>query len=150
MEKSETGGSDPCHPVAKHLAAEVCTGTLAPFPRVGTPFIRSVRLCGEPPKRSARRRVSGRRHSLRTSKAQSAALPALNGTCSNFRQTMVFFLLDRLRSLQVGPSRFELEKPLLNPRNPQQHKLPREAKDGGARGTQCVVFPPLVVGCSHL
>ena len=32
MEKSETGGSDPCHPVAKHLAAEVCTGTLAPFP----------------------------------------------------------------------------------------------------------------------
>jgi hypothetical protein len=31
MEKSETGGSDPCHPVAKHLAAEVCTGTLAPF-----------------------------------------------------------------------------------------------------------------------
>jgi hypothetical protein len=33
MEKSETGGSDPCHPVAKHLAAEVCTGTLAPFLR---------------------------------------------------------------------------------------------------------------------
>ena len=33
MEKSETGGSDPCHPVAKHLAAGVCTGTLAPFLR---------------------------------------------------------------------------------------------------------------------
>ena len=33
MEKSETGGSDPCHPVAKHLAAEVCPGTLAPFLR---------------------------------------------------------------------------------------------------------------------
>ena len=33
MEKSETGGSDPCHPVAKHLAAEVCTGTLARFLR---------------------------------------------------------------------------------------------------------------------
>jgi len=33
MEESETGGSDPCHPVAKPLAAEVCTGTLAPFLR---------------------------------------------------------------------------------------------------------------------
>ena len=33
MEKSETGGSDPYHPVAKHLAAEVCRGTLAPFLR---------------------------------------------------------------------------------------------------------------------
>ena len=27
MEKSETGGSDPCHPIATHLAAEICTGT---------------------------------------------------------------------------------------------------------------------------
>src|SRR5580700_11937229 len=66
MEKPETGGSDPCHPVAKHLAAEVCTGTLAPFLRALGLRSLADRLCGEPPKRSARRRASGRRHSLRT------------------------------------------------------------------------------------
>ena len=101
--------------------------------------------------RSARRRASGRSALAEDGPRRSPQhFQALNGTCSNFRQTMVFFLLDRLRSIPVGPSRFESEKPLLIHATRTSTAAPRKRGMVGQEETQCVVFPPFVVGCSHL